>query len=191
MNIKRMVLAIVVASIIAYAGFHYASLIHLKEGVGISDIKSPPDFGPFFPVTEHISASNRVTVLFIGAEACTFWDAESWVIYYALLHYGSWSSVQFVHSYNGDVFPGTLGINLMNATYSSTTIVFHGIEMYNETWHAITELNASTKALLNRYDPQDSIPFILINGEYLEVGSSYSPSYIPNMTTNEVNERPG
>ncbi|PYB67452.1 hypothetical protein DMB44_09145 [Thermoplasma sp. Kam2015] len=184
MRIARIIAAVAVIALLVFL-VYYEEIPHATQ-VSMTGPRPQPSFGSFHPVTFHISRSAKVTIVFIGSEACPYCDAESWVIYYALLDYGSWSSIQYVHSYNGDVFPNTPGIDLMNSTYTSPTVVFHGIELYNETWQRISYLNASMNSTFERYDPQESLPFIIVNGEYVEIGSSYSPSYLSNMAADQV-----
>lgn len=120
---------------------------------------------------------DRIPILFIGSEACPYCDAESWPIYYALETNGSlWTGLNFTYSSSSDKYPLTPGLDFANSSYQSKTVGFYGYEIYNANWKPYQKLNATDFSLFHKYDPNGNLPFVLIAGMYLHIGSPIDPT---------------
>lgn len=146
----------------------------------------PTSIGSFLKVATPVAHQNKVTLLFIGSIACPYCAAESWVLYEALQHFGKWSGTQFIYSNSTDIYPNTPGLEFSNVSLTSSNVQFSGFEIYNRSWEPLQTLNHTDRELFSKYDQSGSFPFIMIGNSYLELGSSYSPSILSNLTCQQV-----
>ncbi len=124
----------------------------------------------------------KIVVLFIGSEACPFCAAESWSIVTALRQYGSWSGLDHIISNSSESIPEVPGYGFANASYHSVQVSFWEVETTTSSWnHALQSPNSTEEALFQRFDPRGYIPFLLIGGMYLHVGSGVSPQLMAGM----------
>lgn len=158
---------------------------HFQTG-STGDSSLPASVGNFSKVSSLVKYSGKIPVLFISSEACPYCAAESWVLYYALSHFGTWSGAQFMYSNASDIFPNSPSLSFVNASFTSQDVSFYGYETSNRSWQPLQSLNSSDNELFTEYDPDGNIPFVFIGEMYLEIGSSYSPRLISNMTGQQV-----
>ncbi len=146
----------------------------------------PSSIGSFLKVATPTEHQNKVAVLFIGSIACPYCAAESWVLYESLQHFGKWSGTRFIYSNATDKYPNTPGLEFSNASLTSSKVEFSGFEIYNRNWEPLQTLNSTDSKLFSEYDQSVSFPYILIGNAYLELGSSFSPSILSNLTCQQV-----
>jgi hypothetical protein len=77
------------------------------------------------------------------------------------------------------------------STYTSSYISFTGKETssnqaVNGGYAPLDTLSAADQALMNKYDPNGSIPFIDIGGKYLISGASYNPAVLQGKTQAQI-----
>ncbi|MDA8056113.1 MAG: hypothetical protein M0Z77_10790 [Thermoplasmatales archaeon] len=74
------------------------------------------------------------------------------------------------------------GYGFANASYHSVQVSFWEVETTTSSWnHALQSPNGTEEALFQRHDPRGYIPFLLIGGMYLHVGSGVSPQLMAGM----------
>lgn len=128
-------------------------------------------------------AGCKVILLYIGAEACPFCVAESWGIVSALDQFGTLRNITEIHSSSKGGEPNVQGYGFSNSSYNSSKVAFWEVEVTASSWtQKLQSLNATELRLMNKYDPNGSIPFILIGGLYLEIGSMISPVLLSNLS---------
>jgi hypothetical protein len=129
-----------------------------------------------------LQENEKLVILFIGAEACPYCAAESWSIVYSLSSFGSWSGLTDIISNSTDKIPNVPGYGFASSSLRSSNISFWEDELTTSSWNqTLQTLNASDASLFKRYDPQGAIPFLLVGGMYLHIGSGVSPSLISGM----------
>jgi Domain of unknown function (DUF929) len=113
----------------------------------------------------------KPVLYFYGASWCPFCSAASWSIYKALSEFGSVSGTSLQFSSLSDTDPGTPEIVLASATVSSSTISFvvdEDTSGVDETFPGTS--NCFQQAYVSAYSG-DSIPFVVINGQYIHGGT--------------------
>ncbi|MCL4450270.1 MAG: DUF929 domain-containing protein [Candidatus Thermoplasmatota archaeon] len=126
--------------------------------------------------------NGKIVVLFIGSEACPFCAAESWSLVSALQQYGPLTGLTQIISNSSESIPNVPGYGLANASYHSNDISFWEVETTTTSWnHKLQSPNSTEQSLFKHYDPNGNIPFLLIGGLYLHVGSAVSPELMANM----------
>jgi thiol-disulfide isomerase/thioredoxin len=145
--------------------------------------------------------SGAPTFLYMGAEYCPYCAAERWVMVATLARFGTLSGLELITSSSTDIFPDT-------PTFSFAKLAFHGpglsvqtVELENRAEQPLQTPTAEQNALITKYDAppflgpnassgsgqsSGSIPFILIGGTYLSVGSQFSPGLLAGMTWSQV-----
>ncbi len=139
--------------------------------------------GDFSLISNSSRTNNgRIVVLFIGSEACPFCAAESWSLVSALQQYGSLTGLTHVISNSSESIPNIPGYGFSNASYQSKEISFWEIETTGTSWnHKLQSPNSTEESFFTKYDPNGNIPFLLIGGLYLHIGSGVSPESMVNM----------
>lgn len=137
--------------------------------------------------------AGQATVLYIGAEGCPFCAAERWALVVALSRFGHFSGVRLMRSAPNDVYPDTPTLSFYGSRYRSPYV--HA-ELIEEAGRELTSQGfgpplmkptAEASGLMRRYDRPPyvpsaqyslSIPFVLVGGHYLWIGSAVSPSLL-------------
>jgi Domain of unknown function (DUF929). len=174
---KGMILTAIIAIILA------AYVIIVQSENSSQPIQDEKVIGDFTLVSNSIlSEYGKIVILFIGAEACPFCAAESWSIVSALSQYGTWNGLSPIISNATDSIPKVPGYTFANATLESSQVSFVEVELTTTSWdQKLQSLNSSESQLYKEYDPNGLIPFLLIGGMYLHIGSAVSPYLISNM----------
>ena len=174
--------AIVLTAIIVITVAAFITIVQSESSS--NSIQNEKAIGDFILVSNSILTENgRIVILFIGAEACPFCAAESWSIVYALAQYGTWNGLAPVISNATDSIPKVPGYTFANATLESSQVSFVEVELTSTSWdQKLQSLNSTESQLFREYDPSGSIPFLLIGGMYLHIGSAVSPYPLSNMS---------
>ena len=125
--------------------------------------------------------SGKCLVFFMGAGFCPFCAAERWAIVGALARFGKWSGLADDKSAGHDEkYLNIPTVSFHRATYSSEYVEFVGRETSDRNFEPLQELVESDYEILDTYNPDQIIPFLLIDGQYVQVGSGYSPQLLEN-----------
>ena len=137
-----------------------------------------------------LTQNGRIVVIFIGSEACPYCTAESWSIVEALQQYGKLTGLTKITSNSSEKFPNIPGYGFSNASLNSTKIAFWEVETSSSAWSQnLQAFNSTEKSLFQKYDSQGAIPFLLIGGIYLHLGSGFSPNLLVNTNWTDVEKQ--
>ncbi|HVX02556.1 MAG TPA: DUF929 family protein [Nitrososphaera sp.] len=145
--------------------------------------------GKFMHVTDQPlkRPGGKSLVYFMGAGFCPFCAAERWAIVKALERFGKWEGVAEDKSADHDEkYLNVPTFNLARAKYASDTVEFAGKETADRNFDPMQELDDKDYEILDMYNPDQMIPFLLVDGQYMQVGAGYSPELIQNMTHDKV-----
>ncbi len=146
--------------------------------------------GKFMHISDHPlkRLGGKSLVYFLGAGFCPYCAAERWAIVKALGNFGSWQGIVDDRSAGRDekyLNIPTLGFS--NATYSSDYVEFIGRETADRNFGPLQELENKDYEILDTFNPDQIIPFLLIDGQFTQVGSGYSPRLLEGMDHARVN----
>jgi thiol-disulfide isomerase/thioredoxin len=146
-------------------------------GAGSVTTKPAPVSGP--PLT----SGGKPEMLYIGADYCPYCAFERWGMIVALSRFGTFSGLHTVHSSSTDVFPNAPTYSFYGSTYTSKYLTFTPVEETTNIpqGNSYTPLQKPTpqqQALMAKYDPGLSIPFVDIGNRYKIVGASASPQVL-------------
>jgi hypothetical protein len=138
-----------------------------------------------------LTQNGRPRILYVGAEYCPYCAAERWAVVVALARFGTFANLGQTASSPSDVYPSTATLTFHGATYTSSYLSFTGKEtssnhVVNGSYAPLDTLSAADQALVDKYDPNRSIPFIDIGGKYVISGASYSPAVLQGKTQAQI-----
>jgi hypothetical protein len=133
--------------------------------------------------------SNGMPIFFFaGSEACPYCSASSWAMYYALSQFGTLTGTALYHSNPGDTPPSIPEIVLANANLASQYISLSVLEGTVDTTITIPAASSCTQqAYISAYDTGGSIPYLVINGQYVHVGTLVDPTQLEGYSPQEIN----
>jgi Domain of unknown function (DUF929) len=136
-------------------------------------------------------ADGKPLITYIGAEYCPFCAAERWSLAVALSRFGTFSNLSGTHSSDSDEFPDTQTLSFYGSSYSSPYIDFQPVEEATNQpagagYQTLQAPTAAQSALVAKYDPQGSIPFLDIANRYLITGSSFSPQVLQGLSRSQI-----
>jgi hypothetical protein len=129
-------------------------------------------------------SSQPPMALYIGAEFCPNCAAMRWPVVTALARFGRFTGLALSTSSATDVFPGTPTFTFLHAGYRSSDLILQTVELQgniqdaNGRYPPLQRPTAAQIALIRKYDPQGQIPFFLVGGAYLWIGSPFSPALL-------------
>lgn len=126
------------------------------------------------------------TVVYIGGEFCPYCAARRWPLVIALSHFGRLLGVEAMHSDNNpeELYRDIPTVTFVHARYQSRLISVRLVENWNRQGQILDPLTAEEAHLLDSYDTPPyvrgsaQIPFLLIGGRYLFIGSPYLPTLL-------------
>jgi hypothetical protein len=141
-------------------------------------------FGKFMHISDQPlkRPSGKPLVFFMGAGFCPFCAAERWAIVEALGKFGTWEGlVEDKSADHDEKYLNVPTLNFARAKYISDYVEFVGRETADRNFEPLQELDDKDYEILDTFDPDQIIPFLLIDGQFMQVGSGYSPQLIAGM----------
>lgn len=132
------------------------------------------------------AAGTQPYVLYIGAEYCPYCAAERWGLITALSRFGTFKGLKLTTSTGTDVYPNTPTFTFLNASYSSSYIDFQSKEVEDRNQQPLQTLTSQQQQLESKYNSQGSIPFILIDNRYVQIGPAYEPTSLDGKSWSQI-----
>lgn len=126
--------------------------------------------------------STKPLIFFMGAGFCPFCASERWAIVSALSNFGSWQGlVETASADHDEKYLNIPTVDFARAKYTSDYVEFIGRETTDRNFEPLQELDERDYEILDTFDPDQIIPFLLIDGQFMQVGSGYSPQLLEGM----------
>ena len=141
-------------------------------------------FGKFMHVTDEPLKvpSGKSLVFFMGAGFCPFCAAERWAIVNALAKFGKWEGlVETASADHDEKYLNIPTVSFARAKYESDYVEFVGRETADRNFEPLEELDEKDYEILDTFNPDQIIPFLLIDGQFMQVGTGYSPQILEGM----------
>ncbi|HEX4212368.1 MAG TPA: DUF929 family protein [Candidatus Dormibacteraeota bacterium] len=132
------------------------------------------------------AAGTQPYVLYIGAEYCPYCAAERWALVAALSRFGNFSGLKLTDSSSTDVYPNTPTFTFLDSNYSSSYISFQSKEVEDRNQQPLQTLTPQQEQLESKYNAQGSIPFILIDNRWVQVGPAYEPTSLDGKSWSQI-----
>lgn len=121
-------------------------------------------------------------VFFMGAGFCPFCAAERWAIVNALSNFGRWEGlVETTSADHDEKYLDIPTVSFARAKYESEYIEFVGRETADRNFEPLQEIDEKDYEILDAFNPDQIIPFLLIDGQFMQVGTGYSPQILEGM----------
>lgn len=133
-----------------------------------------------------INKTGKPELLYIGAEYCPYCATERWPMVLALSKFGHFSGLTNIHSSPTDVYPSTQTFSFYKSSFTSQYLKFTPVETETVNEKPLQKPTAAQTAILTKYDPGQSIPFVYFNGEAYFVGAQYNPQLVHGKSFQEI-----
>lgn len=114
----------------------------------------------------------KVSVVYASAEFCPYCAGEKWALAMALSQFGALTGLSSI------ITPADEGsvpsYSFVGASYTSTNVNFQPVELQDSDGKTLQTPNSLQKELLDKYDPQGSVPFMCICGTTFKIGKGAS-----------------
>lgn len=126
--------------------------------------------------------SGKPLVFFMGAGFCPFCAAERWAIVNALSNFGKWEGlIETASAGHDEKYLNIPTVNFARAKYTSDNVEFVGRETADSNFEPLQELDEKDYEIVDTFNPDQIIPFLLIDGQFMQVGAGYSPQILEGM----------
>lgn len=139
--------------------------------------KKPKVLGKFIEVSdEPMRRNGKLLVFFMGAEYCPFCAAERWAIVRALQKFGQWNGLkQTMSAARDEQFLNLPTYDFTEATYTSSHVEFIARELKDREFKTLQKLLKTEEKFVRKFNPEKEIPFLLVGGRFMQVGSGFTP----------------
>ncbi len=137
--------------------------------------------------TTPLVLNGKPGVLYMGSEYCPYCAAERWSMIVALNKFGNFSGLEYMTSASApEAYPNTPTFTFKDMTYTSNYITFVAVEQLDRNHQSLQTATANETALLNQFNPSQSIPFLDIGNQYVLTGSQFLPAVFGNANWTQI-----
>jgi len=137
-----------------------------------------------------VTLENKPYFLYVGAQFCPFCAAERWSIVKALANFGTWSGLKgdTSGSYTAGGFSQIPTYDFTGVAYQSSYIAFGHKETADKNGKPIAgqELTDFEKQWNDTYNPKGGVPFLFIDGKYVQQSAGFSPGLLSGKIYDQV-----
>ena len=127
-------------------------------------------------------SSGKPLLFFMGAGFCPYCATERWAIVRALNNFGSWHGlIETTSAGHDEKYLNIPTLDFSRAKYTSDYVDFIGRETADRNFEPQQELDEKDYEIIDAFNPDQVIPFLLIDGRFMQVGSGYSPQLLEGM----------
>jgi len=139
--------------------------------------KQPKVLGKFVEVSRDTSRrGGKLPVFFMGAEYCPYCAAERWAIVRSLQKFGQWDGLkQTISAARDEPFLNLPTYDFTKSTYTSPNIEFVAREVKDREFKPLEKLLKTEEKLVRKFNPKKEIPFLLVGGRFMQIGSGFPP----------------
>jgi hypothetical protein len=133
--------------------------------------------GKFVEVSkEPTRHEGKLFVFFMGAEYDPYSAAERWAVVRGLQKFGQWNGLkQTMSAARDEPFLNLPTYDFTEATYTSAHIEFVARELKDREFKPLQKLLKTEEKLVHKYNPDKQIPFLLVGGQFMQIGAGFSP----------------
>lgn len=140
-------------------------------------------------------STNAPLVLYVGADFCPYCAVLRWPLALALMRFGHLSGLRYMRSSGNDVYPNTATFSFYGAHLNSDLLQFEAVEVEDRHQKTLQKPSSMQQQLFTRFDTAPytqspgSIPFLYMGGQYLELGSPFSPEPLQGLDWQQIAQK--
>jgi len=136
-----------------------------------------------FPSTVQPFTSGKPILVYVGAEYCMYCAVQRWSLIMALMRFGNFTNLEYMHSSAADGDYATF--SLVNSTYRSSYVIFQSYEVYDRDGNPLATLPTNYTSVFKQYG-KESFPFINFNDEYYLSGAILDPAILGTQNQTQI-----
>lgn len=141
-----------------------------------------------------LTSGGKPEVFYSGAEYCPYCAFERWAMVVSLSRFGTFSGLHTVHSSSTDVYANTPTWTFYKSSFTSRYLTFTPVEWTSNVPDSKAPLGyvplqsptAAQQALLSKYNPGGSFPFVDLGNQYAITGASSNPQVLSGKTWSQI-----
>lgn len=132
------------------------------------------------------------TVFYMGADYCPYCAAIRWPLALAMMRFGEFSGLKYMRSSSDDVYPDTVTFSFHGADYTSDYVKLAAVEIQDRERNPLEKPNARQIEIFKEFNMKPyvrypgAIPFLYLDGAYMQSGSPFDPGILKKMSWAEV-----
>ncbi|MGB9168189.1 MAG: DUF929 family protein [Nitrososphaeraceae archaeon] len=131
--------------------------------------------------------SGKKLIFFLGAGFCPYCAAERWAIVEGLRKFAEWKELIENHSAStNEKFLNIATFDFSHFKYESSFVEFRGNEIADRDSKGKEILEKIDKEILETYNPDHLIPFLLIDGQFMQFGTGINPESLEKLNHEEI-----
>jgi hypothetical protein len=143
------------------------------------------------PAVAGSSGAHLPTFFYYGANYCPYCAAERWAIVTALSKFGTFSNLGQTTSSAVDVYPNTPTFTFYQSSYASPYINFESVETTTNvpegnSYQPLQRPSSEQTTYLATYDSAGSIPFLSVNGRFIQASAPYIPTILAGKSMEQI-----
>ncbi|HJS65285.1 MAG TPA: DUF929 family protein [Nitrososphaeraceae archaeon] len=145
--------------------------------------------GKFMHINDSSWKTNngKKLIFFLGAGFCPYCAAGRWAIVEGLRKFGEWKELIENHSAStNEKFLNIATFDFSHSKYESSFGEFRGIEIADRDSKAKEKLEKIDKEILGTYNPDHLIPFLLIDGQFMQFRTGINPESLEKLNHEEI-----
>jgi hypothetical protein len=146
-----------------------------SDSAYLKDVQDPT--GPLF------YANGKPILVYVGAEYCLYCAGQRWPLIMALMWFGNFTNLEYMHSSVSDGDYATF--TFVASSYQSNYVVFQPYEVYDRAGNPLETLPASYMPSFQQYG-KSAFPFLNFADEYYILGSLLNPSILGTQNQTQI-----
>lgn len=137
-----------------------------------------------------LARAGKPEMFYAGSEACPFCGVQRWGMIVALSQFGTFSNLALMQSARRE-HPQVRTFTFLGSSYRSPYIAFVPVEVISNVpkgfgFAHLQRLTAFEHALLNKFDPQQQVPFIDVANRFTRVDSTVQPHLVGGLSWTQL-----
>lgn len=172
-----------------------ASLMHSLQKISTNSLGDAiyPDHNSLKKISgQPVNMYTTPTVLYMGSDYCPYCASLRWPLVLALMRFGEFKNLKYMRSASDDVFANTATFTFHGARYESDYIEFQSVEFSDREHNRLEKPDARQVEIFRKFDippytpTPGGIPFLYLNGKYMQSGAPYSPKILKGLSWKET-----
>jgi len=131
--------------------------------------------------------NKKKMIFFLSAGFCPYCAVERWAIVEALKNFGDWEILTSDKSSSTkEKYVNIPTFDFSRSKFSSKHIEFYGREIADRSFNEMNLLSKQDEKILDMYNPDKIIPFLLIDGQFMQTGTKLDPRLFENQTSEKI-----